>query len=201
MQKDTPYRQIRAFYTQKTIRVYQAYSCLIADTALQAGRFISPPFKMDRMTWIKPSFLWMMYRSEWGKKVGQERILAIDISRCGFEWALQNSCLSHYDSRVYTSPASWLHKIKNTPVRIQWDPERDLELNKLEYRSIQVGISGEALKRYIDNWVHTITDISEQCQRMHALQKAGKKFEAMALLPLEQPYPLPDALKMVIGIL
>ncbi|WP_422570328.1 DUF4291 family protein, partial [Erwinia billingiae] len=29
------------------------------------------------MTWIKPSFLWMMYRSGWGMKdPGQKRILA-----------------------------------------------------------------------------------------------------------------------------
>lgn len=41
-------------------------------------------FKMDRMTWIKPSFLWMMYRSGWATKKDQERILAIDIKREGF---------------------------------------------------------------------------------------------------------------------
>ena len=200
MLQDILYRQIRAVYTNQTIRIYQAYSDLIADTALQAGTFVSPPFKMDRMTWIKPSFLWVMYRSGWGRKAGQERILAVDISRCGFEWALQNSCLSHYDSRVYASQAVWLQRIGNTLVRIQWDPERDLELNRLEYRSIQVGLSGEAVKLYTKNWIHAITDISEQCRKIHELQKAEKKFEAMALLPLEQPYPLPDELKTVIGI-
>jgi len=58
-----PLRQIRAVYEDRTIRVYQAYSAAIADTALARGTFVSPPFKMERMTWIKPSFLWMMYRS------------------------------------------------------------------------------------------------------------------------------------------
>ena len=93
-----PQRQIRAVYDNKTIRVYQAYSNNIADTALARGTFVSPPFSMKRMTWIKPSFLWMMYRSGWGlKDVGQARILAIDISREGFEWALAHSCPSHPD--------------------------------------------------------------------------------------------------------
>ncbi len=93
-----PQRQIRAVYDNKTIRVYQAYSNNIADTALSRGTFVSPPFSMKRMTWIKPSFLWMMYRSGWGlKDVGQARILAIDISREGFEWALAHSCPSHPD--------------------------------------------------------------------------------------------------------
>jgi hypothetical protein len=27
-----------------------------------------PPFKVDRMTWVKPSFLWMTYRSGWATK-------------------------------------------------------------------------------------------------------------------------------------
>ncbi|MGW3630476.1 DUF4291 family protein, partial [Streptomyces sp. NPDC005122] len=48
------------------------------------------------MTWIKPSFLWMMYRCGWGSKEGQETVLAVEITREGFEWALRQVCLSHY---------------------------------------------------------------------------------------------------------
>lgn len=39
--------------------------------------------------------------SAWGlKDAGQKRILAIDITREGFEWALAHSCLSHPDKAV-----------------------------------------------------------------------------------------------------
>ena len=73
-------RIIRAQYTEHTIRVYQAYNDEIADTTIANGRFVSLPFKRERMTWIKPSFLWTMYRSGWGTKdENQKRILAIDI--------------------------------------------------------------------------------------------------------------------------
>jgi len=93
-----PYKQIRAVYDESTIRVYQAYSDSIADSALKNGTFVSPPFKLERMTWIKPSFLWMMYRAGWGyKDSGQKRVLAIDITYDGFAWALTNSCPSHPD--------------------------------------------------------------------------------------------------------
>ena len=113
-----PERQIRAAYDDATIRVYQAYSDEIADTALANGTFISPPFKMERMTWIKPSFLWMMYRAGWGfKDAGQQRILAIDISRAGFEWALEHGCLSHADASM--SKDEWSAKKEASPVRIQ----------------------------------------------------------------------------------
>ena len=104
-----PNRQIRAVYSQNTIRVYQAYNDKIADSALSHQTFQSPPFKLTRMTWIKPSFLWMMYRSGWGKKdVNQSRILAIDITREGFNWALNHSCLSH-PNQANLSSEEWAH--------------------------------------------------------------------------------------------
>ncbi|MGL4668181.1 MAG: DUF4291 family protein [Saezia sp.] len=87
-----PYQQIRAVYDEQSIRVYQAYSKEIALPALKAQRFVAP-FKLTRMTWIKPSFLWMMYRAGYGlKDDGQAYILAIDIKREGFDWALEHSC-------------------------------------------------------------------------------------------------------------
>lgn len=135
---------IRAVYGEHTIRVYQAYSDPIADAALAHGTFVSPPFKMERMTWIKPSFLWMMYRAGWGlKDEGQKRILAIDISREGFEWALRHACLSHPPAGM--GKDDWQRLKAQSPVRIQWDPERDLQLKALPYRSIQIGLSGEAV--------------------------------------------------------
>src|SRR5215813_10078591 len=92
---NVPQNQIRAVYDDRTIRVYQAYNDDIADTALSHGTFVSPPFKMERMTWIKPSFLWMMYRAGWGyKDKDQRRILAIDVLRSGFDWAVVHGCQS-----------------------------------------------------------------------------------------------------------
>jgi hypothetical protein len=120
---NTSQNQIRAVYDDKTIRIYQAYSNVIADSALKHGTLVSPPFKMTRMTWIKPSFLWMMYRAGWGlKDSAQCRILAIDITREGFEWALTHSCLSHRPPGLADN-AAWLNHKNATPVRIQWDPE------------------------------------------------------------------------------
>ena len=87
-------RKINALYDDDTVRVYQAYRNEIADEALELGTF-GNHFKRTRMTWIKPSFLWMMYRAGWAEKEGQERILAIDITKDGFLIILKNSVLSH----------------------------------------------------------------------------------------------------------
>jgi len=184
---DIPLRQIRAVYDDKTIRVYQAYSDAIADSAIKHQTFASPPFKMERMTWIKPSFLWMMYRSGWGMKdEGQKRILAIDISREGFEWALAHSCPSHRDPAL--SDEEWKQLKEKSPVRIQWDPERDVFLNPLPHRAIQIGLSGEAVERYASEWIQQITDVTELAHDIHS-SLANHLDKATKLLPVETPYP------------
>ncbi|MER5663186.1 DUF4291 family protein, partial [Streptomyces mirabilis] len=85
---EEPQRAVRALHTASTITVYQAYSPEIGLPAVRRGRFPAG-WKRDRMTWIKPSFLWMMYRCGWATKAGQETVLAIEITRDGFEWALR----------------------------------------------------------------------------------------------------------------
>src|SRR5215471_18135245 len=92
--------EIRANYDERSIVVYQAYRPEIALPALEQQRFV-PPFSLNRMTWIKPSFLWMMERSNWGKKAGQEMILAIRITRQGWEEALSQAALTSPNARVY----------------------------------------------------------------------------------------------------
>lgn len=187
MIEKVPVRQIRAVYNDTTIRVYQAYSDMIADSALQHQTFVSPPFKRERMTWIKPSFLWMMYRAGWGyKDEGQRRILAIDISREGFESALAHSCASHPEPGI--DAAAWEALKRGSPVRVQWDPERDLHLRPLEHRAIQIGLGGEAVERYTGEWILGITEVTEQAQRMQALVEEGRLKEATGLLPEEREY-------------
>lgn len=184
----TPLRQIRAVYDATTVRVYQAYSAGIADSALERKRFVSPPFKLERMTWIKPSFLWMMYRAGWGfKDSGQSRILAIDISREGFEWALAHSCASHPTESM--TDQEWEDLKANSPVRVQWDPERDLNHHPLSHRAIQIGLSGDAVKRYVTDWTQRITDVTPLAHAICSQVQSGNLVQAQSMLPAERPYP------------
>jgi hypothetical protein len=161
-------RQIRALFTASTVTIYQAYAPEIADRALAAGTFV-PPFRLGRMTWIKPSFLWMMYRSGWATKPGQERILAIQITREGLEWALSHSALSRYEPGTYASQQQWAQRKLASPVRIQWDPERSLLLQPLPWRSIQIGLSGEAATRYVHEWITSLADITATAHEIRGL--------------------------------
>lgn len=186
-----PKFRIRARYTDTTVTVYQAYRPQIGRPAARTGRFPSA-WKRDRMTWIKPSFLWMMYRCGWGTKEGQETVLAVDISREGFEWALRHSCLSHYVPALHADQDAWKQRLRSSPARVQWDPERDLHLNPLPYRSLQLGLSGEAAARYADEWIVGIEDVTPLATEIRALVRAGETERASGLLPRETPYPAPD---------
>ncbi|SFV18089.1 protein of unknown function [Pseudoduganella namucuonensis] len=127
-----------------------------------------------------------MYRAGWGfKDAGQKRILAIDITRAGFEWALEHGCLSHPDESV--SKDEWAAKKEASPVRIQWDPERDLHLRPLEHRAIQIGLGKEAVQRYVNEWVCRISDVTPLAHKIHALVQEGRLDEAEAERPAERP--------------
>lgn len=187
-----PEHTIRAIFDDQTIRVYQAYRSDIALPALAAGRFV-PPFKMSRMTWIKPSFNWMMYRSGYASKPGQEFVLGIDITRDGFEWALANAALSSFTPDVHASHDAWKLEVKSKPVRIQWDPERDWRLHPIDgLRAIQIGLSDEAVEHYVRDWIVRIEDVTQIAQ-------AAVSAAAPTGLPcmMERPYPLPSTLSAI----
>lgn len=95
-------RHILAQYDEFSIVVYQAYRLTIGEYAIEHQRF-GGDFSYNRMSWIKPNFLWMMYRSGWGTKPGQEVILAIRIKREFFEKILAEAVPSTHDSEQYTS--------------------------------------------------------------------------------------------------
>ena len=185
-----PLHQIRADYDETTIVVYQAYSPAIAEPAVREQRFVEP-FSLNRMTWIKPSFLWMMGRSNWARKPGQERILAVRITREGWESALSQAALTSYKSAVHGDRARWEQELKSSPVRVQWDPERTLTMATLDARSIQVGLSRHIVPDYVEKWTTEIRDITPTVHKMADLLKEGRRDRAAEHLPRERPYDLP----------
>ncbi|MFF7248795.1 DUF4291 domain-containing protein [Embleya sp. NPDC008237] len=178
-------RQVRADFDATSLVVYQAYAPAIAEPALREGRFVAP-FSFGRMTWVKPSFRWLMHRSDWGRKAGQERVLAVRISRSGFEHAL---------GRAVSTEGS----VAGAAVHVQWDPERSLRGAALNHYSIQVGIGRELIRTFNDEWIVGITDLTPLVRRVAGLLKDGRAAQAQRLLPAEKPYPLPAPLARRVG--
>lgn len=182
-------KQIRAVFDETTVRVYQAYKKEIAEEAISLGTF-GKQFNRNRMTWIKPSFLWMMYRCGWAEKEGQEYVLAIDIKREAFNYLIEHAVLSTYGDEMGISKKEWDKLIKQTNIRCQWDPERDCYGNKLPYRSIQLGIRREMVVQYIQDWIVHIEDITDYVKLLK--KKKDKKEDISFLLPEENIYPMSE---------
>lgn len=179
-------QHILAQQTDENIVVYQAYSNPIADFAIKNQYFGGSSFSMNRMTWIKPNFLWMMYRCGWASKENQERVLAITIKKSFFNEILAAAAYSSFNSDVYSTREEWQHDINNSEVRLQWDPDHDLYGNKQERRAIQLGMKGKIMERYAKDEIVKIADITCFVKE----QRSAMEFKKLELLsvPFEQLY-------------
>ncbi|WP_300691757.1 DUF4291 domain-containing protein [Chryseobacterium sp.] len=151
---------IMAQYDDEKIIVYQSYKKQIGDFAVK-NQYFGGDFSLERMTWIKPNFLWMMYRNGWGKKDGQECVLAIHLKMTAFKKYLKNSVYSSYNERLGISREEWQIQIKESSVRLQWDPDHDPFGNKMERRAIQIGLRGEFTRCFAKDDILLIEDISD----------------------------------------
>ena len=63
----------------------------------------------------------------------------------------------------------------------------------LPYRSLQLGLAGEAVRRYADEWTVAIRDVTPLARAIRAHVTSGDLDAAAGLLPPERPYPAPPA--------
>ena len=138
---------ILANFGPDTIVVYQAYRESIGRFAARHQHFGSE-FSFNRMSWIKPNFLWMMYRSGWGTKEGQEVTLGLRLRRAFFERVVREAVPSTFDPVRYPSREAWQEAVGPSEVRLQWDPDHAPSGNKLERRAIQLGLRGRTLAAF-----------------------------------------------------
>jgi len=143
------------------IVVYQAYKPAIAAFAVENQKLGGAAFSYDRMSWIKPGFLWMMYRCGWASKENQERVLAIWISKADFESILLEAVPTTFKPKLYKDNASWQADLKAKDVRIQWDPDHSPFGKKQERKAIQLGLKGEHLKAFGNKYIRKIDDVTD----------------------------------------
>lgn len=158
---------VLAQYDERTIVVYQAYRPAIARYALSHQRF-GGEFSFSRMSWIKPNFLWMMYRSGWGEKAGQEVVLAVRIQREFFERCLAAAVPSSFAPELYGSETEWKTALASSEVRLQWDPDHDPSGAPMTRRAVQLGLRGAMLREYAERAIVQVIDTSELVERERA---------------------------------
>lgn len=182
-------RHILAQFDDSTVVVYQAYRPEIGSYAAAHGRF-GASFSLNRMSWIKPNFLWMMYRSGWGSKPDQQVTLAVRLRRTAFDEILRQAVHSSYMPGVYPSEREWKDALARSHVRLQWDPDHHPSGTPLTRRAIQLGLRGDVLKQYAAEWIVAIEDISDfvTVQSRRVAERAWPSL----ITPREEVYPVGD---------
>ncbi|MET8848161.1 DUF4291 family protein [Amycolatopsis sp. NPDC004625] len=106
-EKRVPDRQVRAMQTETAARVYLSCSPAVADAALE-----KQTLEPGGVVVVTPSFRLAAHDSDNGRKLGHERVLAVDLTREGFEHALAGDA--------------------------EWVPERDLDHTPLNFQAVRL---------------------------------------------------------------
>jgi len=167
-------RHILAQFDEETIVVYQAYRPSIGRYAVENGRY-GGEFSYSRMSWVKPNFLWMMYRSGWGTKEGQEVTLGLRIRRSFFDRILAEAVPSSWDADRFATREEWSRAVEQSSVRLQWDPDHDPSGGKMERRAIQLGLRGEVLEAFGQREIVEILDLSDFVAEQRERLVSGEK--------------------------
>jgi hypothetical protein len=186
-------RHVLAQFDDQRVVVYQAYRPSIGEYAATHGHFGGPDFSLSRMSWIKPNFLWMMYRCGWAAKEGQEVVLAVSLERAAFDEILAQAVPSSFDPLDYATRDAWQDAVASSNVRLQWDPDHDPSGRPVERRAVQLGLRGDILEKYSREWIVSIENITPFVREQHAVWQRNR--DAL-VTPTEHVYPVRGANKL-----
>ncbi|HEX8022203.1 DUF4291 domain-containing protein [Mucilaginibacter sp.] len=192
-------QHILAHQTDDEIVVYQAYKKSIASFAAENQFLGGNEYSYNRMSWIKPNFLWMMYRCGWAEKENQERVLALWIKKKDFESVLNEAVISSFNLLYHNNHGQWRAELDQKEVRLQWDPDHDPYGHKQERRAIQLGLKGEILENFGKKQIIRIEDITDFVKQQKSLLDNGDLDELQ--VPAERIYRTTDeALNKRVGM-
>ena len=179
-------KHVLAHYDETSIIVYQAYRPSIARHAIEHGRFGGPDFSFDRMSWIKPNFLWMMYRCAWATKEGQEMVLALRLRRSFFDSLIQQAVASSLLASPYKTQEAWRAAISESEVRLQWDPDHAPSGARVARRALQLGLRGSVLKAFS---AEALLEVIDMTPFVAAQRPWARDDCAHLMMPVECIYP------------
>jgi hypothetical protein len=192
-------RHVLAHYDDDTIVTYQAYRPSIGLYAVKHGKFGGDDFSYSRMSWIKPNFLWMMYRSGWGAKEGQEVILALRVRRAFFDSLLAQAVPSTWYRERFATEQEWSLAVRRSDVRLQWDPDHHPTGAKLERRAVQLGLRGAALEAFGQRELIEVIDLSSFVAEQRSVLETSGLSELRT--PRERVYrPTDESIAALLGL-
>ncbi len=133
--------------------------------------------------------MWMMYRSGWGMKAGQEITLAIRIHRPFFENLLAQAVETSFTNSHYSTYGEWEQAIATSSVRMQWDPDHTPTGAPLPRRALQLGLRRQPLKAYGNEEIIDVLDLTTFIEEQRPNSTTSRLSEL--IMPVERVY-IPD---------
>jgi hypothetical protein len=183
-------RHILAHHTATSIVLYHAFAPQVAAQLIASRRFDALACGASGTSWFKVGFLSMMHHCGWGTQSHLERVLALRTSRAWFNELLQCA--------VPTAPDPGTARAR-AEVQFQWDADHDPAGAPLPRRALQLGLRGEALRRFGRWEVLEVIDLTDFIATQRKLALAGE-LERITL-PRERLYsPARESLGVRLGV-
>lgn len=140
--------------------------------------------KLTRMSWLKTSLLWTLFRSDWGRKKGQEVVIEVSTPP-GYLAGLEERAVPTKESN------------KEDEVIRQVDPDRAIigrwwsdtdEYWVKARRTSHLGIRGEEFREYVFDIVpgnlRDITDIVQNIEKERPVHPTSVLYEVLSYTPV-----------------
>lgn len=95
-----------------------------------------------------------------GTKENQEATLGLRVRRGFFEEILGKAVASSWDRVAHATEGEWKGAVAGSEVRLQWDPDHGPGGEALERRAIQLGLRGEMLRRFSEEALLEVIDLT-----------------------------------------
>lgn len=181
-------QQIVAQCTEDELVVYQAYKPSTAKYSVEHQELDGPEFSYNRMSLIKPNFLWMMYRCGWPQKKTRSMCWPIWLKKTAFIKILENAVISSLGAGHHTNNNDWNEELRTKEARLQWDPDHDPFGMKGTRRAVQPGLKGKLLEEFGMRSISRIEDITPFVKQQKQLLDNGKLSELT--VPVERAWKI-----------
>jgi hypothetical protein len=179
---------LRAHFDDTTVTVLQSHAVELAEQVVAAGRFNVPGWHPGRTTRFRLSLGSALLRSERGMKPGRERLLAVKLSRSGFDELLNMAVLDDYVPALYPSRHAFRLATRFAQVLVSWHDDVDADGVELGAATVRVALRESALRAFTERWVVAVEDWTP-------LLAPGAELPAFEL----RPYPLLPAIARQLG--
>lgn len=189
-------RRVFAHFDDIGIFVYQAFKSSIVEHAVKKGTF-DKGFGLNRITWIKPSFGWILHRSKYATKHRMDAIAKIKISHKNWLNILSESVPTQFDNKIFKNEFEWQNKLRKADIIHQWDPDREINGIRLERGAIQIGLRGAAIFKYVNEWIISVEDVTSLAKKVN--HNIKKNISTYDIVPELKEYTLPENLTKKLG--